>query len=52
MSSTDEPYVAPQSDAEPLPSVEIMEYVGFWPFGHYISRGMTAEEIEQGACER
>ena len=47
MSSTDEPYVPPtDTNKPPLPSVEITEYVGIFPFGHYETRGMTAEELE------
>lgn len=43
--SGDEEYVAPGISKTPLPSVEITEYVGFFPFGHYETRGITAEEL-------
>jgi hypothetical protein len=44
VSSTNEPYVPPPGDCEPLPSVEVRVWVGGL-FGHYESRGMTAEEM-------
>lgn len=42
------PPIEPEELPPPIPSVEITEYKGMFPFGKYVTRGMTEEEMSPG----